>query len=194
MPPITGGCAEILPHISTCLGKLCCGARLAVFSLPPLTEETGPLAVLAMVFGPLKNGESRSISIALESVALLRRHRTHQAELKLANRTHYHDHGLVFAKEWEQLQRHGDMLGHPLPMNSLGQPVKASLQPWNTRRRPPGSGVFETPQAFYFEMTTVMRILQRAGRPLTQEGVASFMVERDGGRSLTDSVVKKLRC
>jgi len=28
---------------------------------------------------------------------------------------------LVFAKEWEHLQRHGDTLGHPLQMNNLGQ-------------------------------------------------------------------------
>lgn len=73
------------------------------------------------MFGPLKSGESRTISIAPETVALLRKHKAHQAELKLANRTHYHDHGLVFAKEWENLRRHGDTLGHPLQMNNLGQ-------------------------------------------------------------------------
>jgi integrase len=46
---------------------------------------------------------------------------------KLANRTHYHDHGLVFAKEWYHLQRHGDTLGHPLPLNSLGQQEYARI-------------------------------------------------------------------
>ena len=51
------------------------------------------------IFGPLKNGESRTMSIAPESVGLLRRHKAHQAELKLVNRAHHHDHGLVFAKE-----------------------------------------------------------------------------------------------
>jgi integrase len=50
------------------------------------------------VFGPLKNGESRTISIAQETAALLRKHKAHQTELKLANRSHYHDHGLVFVK------------------------------------------------------------------------------------------------
>ena len=70
------------------------------------------------VFGPLKNGESRTISIAQETAALLRKHKAHQAELKLANRSHYHDHGLVFAKEWEHLRRHGDTLGHPLQMTA----------------------------------------------------------------------------
>jgi integrase len=73
------------------------------------------------LFGPLKNGESRTISSAPETTVLLRKHKAHQAELKLANGAHYHDHGLVFAKEWEHLQRHGDTLGHPLQMNNLGQ-------------------------------------------------------------------------
>jgi integrase len=73
------------------------------------------------VFGPLKGGESRMITIAPETVALLRKHRAHQAELKLPNRGHYHDQGLVFAKEWEHLRRHGDTLGHPLQMNNIGQ-------------------------------------------------------------------------
>jgi len=79
------------------------------------------------VFGPPKNGTTRTIPMASETVALLRRHKAHQAELKLANRTHYHDHSLVFAKEWEYLQRHGDTLGHPLPMNSLGQQEHARI-------------------------------------------------------------------
>ena len=75
----------------------------------------------SLVFGPLKNGESRTISIATETAILLRKHKAHQAELKLANRAHYHDHRLVFAKEWEHLRRHGDTLGHPLQMNNIGQ-------------------------------------------------------------------------
>jgi hypothetical protein len=56
-----------------------------------------------------------------------------------------------------------------------------------------GSGEFESPEAFYFEMTTVMCTLKRAKRPLTQEEVASFIVDRDGGSILTDSVVKKIK-
>jgi integrase len=75
---------------------------------------------LQRVFGPLKNGESRTISLAPETAALVRKHKAHQAEPKLANRSHYHDHGLVLAKEWEHLRRHGDTLGHPLQMNSIG--------------------------------------------------------------------------
>jgi integrase len=76
---------------------------------------------LSPVFGPLKNGESRTISIAAETAILLRKHKAHQAELKLANRAHYHDHRLVFAKEWEHLRRHGDTLRQPLQMNNIGQ-------------------------------------------------------------------------
>jgi integrase len=60
-----------------------------------------------LVFGPLKSGESRAISIAPETVTLLRKHRAYQAELRLANHAHYHNHGLVF-KEWEHLRRDGD--------------------------------------------------------------------------------------
>jgi hypothetical protein len=54
---------------------------------------------LTSSLAPLKNGASCTISIASETLALLRRHKAHQAEPKLANRIHYHDHGLVFAKE-----------------------------------------------------------------------------------------------
>lgn len=73
------------------------------------------------VFGPPKNGDVRTIHLGPETTALLRKHKARQAELKLANRAYYHDFGLVFAKEWEHLQRHGDTLGHPLQMNNLGQ-------------------------------------------------------------------------
>jgi integrase len=73
------------------------------------------------VFGPPKNGDTRTIHLGPETTALLRKHKAHQAELKLTNRAYYHDFGLVFAKEWEHLQRHGDTLGHPLQINNLGQ-------------------------------------------------------------------------
>jgi len=83
-----------------------------------LDLDTGTVAIVRQLikpgpeplFGPLKNGESRTISVAAETVTLLRKHKAHQAELKLANRAQYHDHGLVFAKEWEHLHRHGDTL------------------------------------------------------------------------------------
>ena len=71
------------------------------------------------VFGPPKNGQCRTLSLGQDTLALLKKHRSHQAELKLANRTHYQDHGLIFAKEWGEMQRAGDTLGSPLQMNGL---------------------------------------------------------------------------
>ncbi len=60
-------------------------------------------------------------------MGLLRRHKAHQAQLKLKNRQHYHDQGLVFAKEWGDLQRRHNTLGDPLQMNNLGQRDYARL-------------------------------------------------------------------
>jgi integrase len=74
----------------------------------------------APVFGPVKNKTPRTIEISTETVGLLRRHRTHQAEIRLRNGQHYHDHGLVFAKEWGDLTRQRDTLGDPLQVNNLG--------------------------------------------------------------------------
>ena len=55
------------------------------------------------LFGPPKNGRDRTIHLGQATVQLLRKHRTLQAETKMRNRKHYHDHGLVFAKEWSNL-------------------------------------------------------------------------------------------
>ncbi len=79
------------------------------------------------VFGPPKNGQPRTIDIGPETVKLLKAHKSHQAELKLANRTRYHDHQLVFAKEWSDLGKKHDVLGHPLQLNNLGQREYAKL-------------------------------------------------------------------
>jgi integrase len=108
------------------------------------------------VFGPLKGGENRTISIAPETVTLLRKHKAHQAELKLANCRHYHDHSLVFAKEWEHLRRHGDTLGHPLQMNNLGQ--------YEYRRLIQAAGV--RPIKFYGLRHTCATLLLKAGVPI----------------------------
>jgi integrase len=54
-------------------------------------------------------------------VSLLKEHKRAQAELKMANRTAYHDLGLVFAKEWGHLHGREDSLGLPLQANNLGQ-------------------------------------------------------------------------
>jgi integrase len=58
---------------------------------------------------------------------LLKKHRSRQAELKLANRSHYHDHGLVFATEWDDLPHHGDTLGQPINMSNLASGSFAKL-------------------------------------------------------------------
>jgi integrase len=73
------------------------------------------------VFGPTKTGRPRTVSIAAETVELLRVHKRHQARVKMATRTTYSDLGLVFAKEWSDIRKRGDCLGHPLQANNLGQ-------------------------------------------------------------------------
>ena len=83
--------------------------------------------------GPPKNGQPRTVSLAAETITLLRAHKRHQARIKMANRTTYADHGLVFAKEWSDVRKRGDCLGQPLQINNLGQREYARLI------RPPGS-------------------------------------------------------
>jgi integrase len=51
------------------------------------------------VFGDTKTKTSRTIDLAAETITRLAAHRKHQAEIKLRNRLHYTDLGLVFAKE-----------------------------------------------------------------------------------------------
>lgn len=72
-------------------------------------------------FGPTKNGAPRSLDLGQETVSLLREHKRHQAELKMANRAVYQDLGLLFAKEWGHLHGREDSLGLPLQSNNLGQ-------------------------------------------------------------------------
>jgi hypothetical protein len=55
------------------------------------------------VFGPSKNDVPRTLDLAPETVAMLREHKRHQAELKMANRLAYQDLGLVFVQEWGHL-------------------------------------------------------------------------------------------
>jgi integrase len=78
-------------------------------------------------FGPPKTGRSRSVSISTEAVELLKAHKKHQAEVKMANRATYKDFGLVFAKEWGDVRTHVDVIGHPLQANNLGQREYAKL-------------------------------------------------------------------
>jgi integrase len=73
------------------------------------------------MFGPPKNGKPRTVTLTPQTVELLRRHKAQQAATKLANRGIYQDFGLVFAKDWWNLCRHGETLGHPLQSNAIGQ-------------------------------------------------------------------------
>jgi integrase len=75
----------------------------------------------APVFGETKTKTSRSIELAAETITRLAAHRKHQAEIKLRNRPHYTDLGLVFAKEWGDLHNRADSLGLPLQVNTIGQ-------------------------------------------------------------------------
>ncbi|MGH9324148.1 MAG: tyrosine-type recombinase/integrase, partial [Vicinamibacteria bacterium] len=72
-------------------------------------------------FGPLKSGSPRTLDVSPAVVEALRAHRSHQAKLKIRNRAAYHDHGLVFAKEWKDLSRGRAKLGDPLQTNNIGQ-------------------------------------------------------------------------
>jgi integrase len=114
------------------------GARkgeLCGLTWPNLDLDAGKLHIVqqllvpgeAPVFGPPKTGRPRTISLSAAIVALLRTHRQHQRELRMANRPNYHDHNLVFAKEWSDLQRRTDCLGEPLQINNLGQREYAQI-------------------------------------------------------------------
>ena len=81
-------------------------------------------------FGPTKTCSSRVVPINGETLEALRRHRSAQAELKLANRNVYVDLGLVFAKEFI------DMTGDA----QLGEPI-AALGGHSFRQLCDGAGV-----------------------------------------------------
>jgi integrase len=79
------------------------------------------------LYGPTKNGKNRTIKVSAQTLALLKIHRRHQAELKLKNAAAYRDQGLVFAKEWTDLKKDKDVLGDALQANNLGQREFAGL-------------------------------------------------------------------
>ena len=63
------------------------------------------------MWGPIKAGKPRGISISPQSIKLLKRHRAAQAEVKLASGAYYSDFNLVFARKD----------GRPLPFTNLGR-------------------------------------------------------------------------
>ena len=79
------------------------------------------------VFVPTKGKRARTIDLAPETIDLLRAHKRQQAALKLRHRREFHDHGLVFCKDWSNVGRKCDTLGDPLSINNLGQREFARL-------------------------------------------------------------------
>lgn len=78
-------------------------------------------------FGLPKGKKPRTVRLNADTIALLRRHKVHQAELKLQSGGRYHDHGLLFAKEWVDVRKTRDTLGDPLGLNNIGQREFARL-------------------------------------------------------------------
>ena len=90
------------------------------------------------------------------SCELLRAHRQHQAEIKMANRTVYRDYGLVFAKETSDVRRKRHLLGDPLQANNLGQREYATLI----------TAAAVRPIKFHGLRHTCAALLLRAGEPV----------------------------
>jgi integrase len=86
-------------------------------------------AVAEPVWGPTKTSAVRVVTLGPETIARLKTHRASQATLKMANRTSYQDHGLVFAKEAADLMTPSSALGHvcrALVRRQFDQVVKAA--------------------------------------------------------------------
>ena len=79
------------------------------------------------IFAPTKGKRARMIDLSPETIELLRAHKRQQATLKLRHRREFHDHGLVFCKDWSNVGRKRDTLGDPPSINNLGQREFARL-------------------------------------------------------------------
>lgn len=111
-------------------------------------------------FGPTKNGLPRTIDISPATVQLLRTHKRNQSALKLKNRRQYHDHGLVFAKEWGELSRKHDVLGQPLQMNNIGEREYARLTKAAEVRPITFHGLRHTCATLLFEAGVPVKVIQ----------------------------------
>lgn len=76
-------------------------------------------------FIPPKRGRVRLLDLSEETVTLLQKHKRKQAELKMTNRPHYHDHGLMFAQTWEHVSSKHSLLGAPLHEMAVNKRLKA---------------------------------------------------------------------
>jgi integrase len=81
-------------------------------------------------FGPTKTRKARTLTLSEPTVALLKEHKREQAELKMANRLHYQDHGLVFAQTYE----HQGQLGTPLPAMTIDRMLERLVKDTGVRR------------------------------------------------------------
>lgn len=107
-------------------------------------------------FGPIKNKGQRTLKVSAATMTLLRAHKAHQAEFKMAHRNMYADHGLVFAKELGHLRTREDLLGYPLQSNNLGRRSLDRLCKAAAIRR----------IKFHGLRHTCATLLLRAGRPI----------------------------
>jgi integrase len=86
--------------------------------------RTGDIVGVRLAIGDLRTEDGDlARGHELHAVALLRKHRGHQAELKLRNGAAYRDLGLVFAKEPVDRRRQ-DTLGDPIQVNHLDREFK----------------------------------------------------------------------
>ena len=74
-----------------------------------------------LVGTPPKGKRGRIVELDAETIALLKAHKQHQSEIKMQNRTRYHDSGLIFSKEWANIRKRPDFLGTPLAKNNWSQ-------------------------------------------------------------------------
>jgi len=107
------------------------------------------------VFGVTKTKRQRVVNIGAETVLRLRAHRSRQAEIKMANRQHYRDFALVFAREHEHLQT---------ARAELGQPLKRVLEAAAFRRLVKAAGVRQI--RFHGLRHSTATLLLQAGVPV----------------------------
>jgi integrase len=81
-------------------------------------DDATRAATTGPVFSLPKGKRARSLDLSEETLSFLKTHKREQAELKLKNRPHYHDHGLIFAQSWEE--RASDRIG-------LGEPLRPAV-------------------------------------------------------------------
>jgi len=115
-------------------------------------------------------GKVRNLELSAETVALLREHRRTQSEMKLANRPHYVDHGLIFAQAWEQAHAHSARLGAPLVANHVDTILRDLIGATGVRR------------------TTVHGLRHTSATLLLAAGVESVVQRRLGHASIATTL------